>query len=142
MGSEWKPSKFHYDIGMSKRTRRASDFKKDDTKQVTSSSGFDEEGEGEGEDEAQENESRKSLKQFIQGRSLYQHFSEEEEEEKEKEKEENQLQLVKQKDIQQQGFNGRLKFKSLVSRYGKVLSQLIKIKRNPDASFPKKPFPN
>lgn len=119
-------SKFHYDIGMSKRTRRASDNNKQQQQQqqqvmMSRGGGFDED---QGEDE-----NRKCLKEFIQGRSLSQHFSEEQEQQQQKE-----LKLVK---LQKQGF----KLKSLLTRYGKVLTQFIKIKRNPDA-FPIKHFPN
>ncbi|CDP07658.1 unnamed protein product [Coffea canephora] len=120
MGSESKPNKFHYDLSMSKRTRRSLNLVEDDHDQGSFQAWH-------GEEESSENDQKKSLKQLIGGRSLSQHFSQEEP----------QLQLVvKQHD--QEGLSG-LKFTRMVSRYAKALSHLIKLKRKQQMGLYKKP---
>ncbi|XP_071932946.1 uncharacterized protein [Coffea arabica] len=139
MGSESKPNKFHYDLSMSKRTRRSLNLVEDDHDQGSFQAWHEEEecalefaigDEEKGSislSEASENDQKKSLKQLIGGRSLSQHFSQEEP----------QLQLVvKQHD--QEGLNG-LKFTRMVSRYAKALSHLIKLKRKQQMGLYKKP---
>lgn len=128
MGSECKPSKFHYDITMSKRTRKPSNVNKEATHVQECESA--EENAEKVSDGQKENDTKKSLKlkELIEGRSLNQHFTEEEE---------NQLQLSI---IQQEGGFQRVKLKRMVSRYAKVLSHLIKLKKNPEKPFRKKPL--
>jgi hypothetical protein len=116
MGSDCNPSKHHYDITMSKRTRRP--IKVQDSSQISTPSPPRKEKEvvDEGDDQSSHSEDndRKSLKQLINSRSsLGQHFT----------AEEKQLQIVTKK--QQEGVQG-LKLKKLVSRYAKVLSHMIK----------------
>ncbi|KAF5445819.1 hypothetical protein F2P56_031506 [Juglans regia] len=141
MGSDSNPSKRHYDITMSKRTRRPSklqdvnqdcsiiDSPRNDTstpwKAVVNEGG---ESSPSRPDEAGEDDRKKSLKQLINSRnSLGQHFTQEK-----------QLQLVTKQ--QDEGFQG-LKLKRMVSRYAKVLSHLIKVKRDlPKGESRKKPL--
>ncbi|PSS10043.1 Protein phosphatase Slingshot 1 like [Actinidia chinensis var. chinensis] len=112
MGSECNPIKPHYDISLSKRTRKPLNPPK--------------------EAEFSEKESPrqcakcKSLKELIKERSsLGQHF-----------KKEKQLQIV----VKQHEENlEEVKFKQLVSRYTCFLSRLIKIKRDPRLGSRKKP---
>lgn len=138
MGSECKPNKFHYDLSMSKRTRKPPNLIEEDDKSSFHSCPAAEESSlefvnGEKEkgstsfSETQECDHRKSLKDLIEGRSLSQHFSEEEK----------QLQLiVKQHDPDALK---KLKFKRMVSRYAKIFSHLIKLKRKPEMALHKKP---
>lgn len=115
MGSECNPTKPRFDITMSRRTRKPVLNLDDPTSSV---------------DEVEEINDQKSLKQLMNGdetskkkngdesksrNSLGEHFTEEEK----------QLQLVKLQ--QQKG----VKLKGMVNRYVKVLSHLIKVKRNP-----------
>ncbi|KAJ7949074.1 ubiquitin-conjugating enzyme E2 S isoform X1 [Quillaja saponaria] len=133
MGSECNPIKRHYDVTMSKRTRKPphlnDPFEKltplsDPTKNVPLGNLLDE--------EVDENDHHKSLKQLINGdeeqkvdvgegskgrNSLGQHFNEEEK----------HLQLVSKQ--QEENLQG-IKLKKLMRRYAKVLSHLIKIKRD------------
>ncbi|KDP20373.1 hypothetical protein JCGZ_05256 [Jatropha curcas] len=125
MGSECNPSKHRYDITMSKRTRKPL---KSNMPQAHADL--------RGEDNllAKVDEDRKSLKQLINGiannveetkedsenrgrNSLGQHFSEEEK----------QLQLMRRQN--QQGLQA-VKLKGIMGRYVKVLSHLIKVKRD------------
>lgn len=126
MGSGCNESKHHYDITMSKRTRKPSKVQDADQNSTTVSPGNDgpvkavvregDESSPSRVGEAGENDRKKSLKQLIKSRSsLGQHFTEEEK----------QLQLVTKQ--QQEGVQG-LKLKRMVSRYAKVLSHLIKAK--------------
>lgn len=134
MGSERSiPNKPPYDITMSKRTRKplnlqteadpilpkaASPEKEILTKAIKKE---EERSSSEGEES-----DHKSLKQLIKTRSpLGQHFTEEK-----------QLQLVVKH--QEEDLNG-VKFKGLVSRYARVLSRLIKIKRDSHLRPGKKP---
>ncbi|XP_059434973.1 uncharacterized protein LOC132167941 [Corylus avellana] len=122
MGSCCNESKHHYDISMSKRTRRPSKVQDADQNSATAS---DTDAPVKGDEscpstvlvgEAEESDRKKSLKQLIKSRSsLGQHFTEEEK----------QLQLVTKQ--QQEGVQG-LKLKRMVIRYAKVLSHLIKAK--------------
>ncbi|KAK8641635.1 hypothetical protein V6N13_011021 [Hibiscus sabdariffa] len=114
MGSESKP---HYDITLSKRTRKPLN-----NPQQPNPNGKE-----------SENEDRKSLKQLINGdetggggsaTSLGRHFSEEEQ----------HLQLVKKN----QPCNNGVKLKGMMSRYAKVLSHLVKVKREPGLGSKKK----
>ncbi|XP_022723514.1 uncharacterized protein LOC111280418 [Durio zibethinus] len=133
MGSECNPSnKLHYDITMSKRTRKPLNLQEKAIHQNshTTASIFDQSSPSKGDHHEEELESdRKSLKQLINGdekaisrsgsscrssTSLGHHFTEEEK----------QLQLVKKN----QQDNG-LKLKGMMSRYAKVLSHLVKLKR-------------
>lgn len=127
MGSGCNESKHHYDISMSKRTRRPSKVQDADQNSSTGSPGNDapvkavvDEGDESSPsivgDAEEKYDRKKSLKQLIKSRSsLGQHFTEEEK----------QLQLVTKQ--QQEGVQG-LKLKRMVSRYAKVLSHLIKVK--------------
>ncbi|KAL5762843.1 hypothetical protein ACOSP7_019107 [Xanthoceras sorbifolium] len=160
MGSECNPSKRRYDISMSKRTRKPLNMEysygnrtmemgsskretPDDLKGVVDDEVDQEEEEEENDlkgvddaevDQIEEENDHKSLKQLInsdekskvktseesRGRnSLGEHFT----------KEEKQLQLVKTQ--QQKGVQKGVKFKGMVNRYVKVLSHLIKVKRDP-----------
>ncbi|KAE8688800.1 VPS54 isoform 1 [Hibiscus syriacus] len=116
-GSECNQNKPHYDITLSKRTRKppSSHPQQPNTN-----------------DKESENEDRKSLKQLINGdetgggtTSLGRHFSEEEQ----------QLQLVKKN---HQYNNNGVKLKGMMSRYAKVLSHLVKVKRDPGLGSKKK----
>ncbi|CAL5184783.1 unnamed protein product [Lathyrus oleraceus] len=132
-------AKRHYDITMSRRTRKQNEkpISKDvsTTKDVVSH----EAKEGNENNNNNNNNDHKSLKQLIGGEekettmkssssdegdnskgrnSLGEHFSEEEK----------QLQLVR---MQQKDNLQGLKFKKLVRRYAKVLGHLIKAKRDP-----------
>lgn len=115
-------SKHHYDISMSKRTRRPSKVQDADQNSTTASDTDAPVKGGESSPstvlvgEAEESDRKKSLKQLIKSRSsLGQHFTEEEK----------QLQLVTKQ--QQEGVQG-LKLKRMVIRYAKVLSHLMKAK--------------
>ncbi|XP_039004554.1 uncharacterized protein LOC120131693 [Hibiscus syriacus] len=116
-GSECNRSKPHFDITLSKRTRKPLN---NQPQQPNTN------------DKESENEDRRSLKQLINGdeanggtASLGRHFSEEEQ----------QLQLVKKN---QQYNNDGVKLKGMMSRYAKVLSHLIKVKRGPGLGSKKK----
>ncbi|XP_010257591.1 PREDICTED: uncharacterized protein LOC104597634 [Nelumbo nucifera] len=164
MGSECNPSKRHYDLSMSRRTRKpiklqvsdqpihpiitaGDDDKKDDvkcspeTENVKSSPETENPSSGIGEVE-EDGIDRRSLKELIHegeeklgdgeegkrgrsGKSLGHHFTQE-----------NQLQLVTKQ--QAEGMEG-VKTGGLVSRYIKVLSHLIKVKRDPHLGSRKKP---
>ncbi|KAJ8533541.1 hypothetical protein K7X08_006865 [Anisodus acutangulus] len=132
MESECFPRKLRYDISMSKRTRKSPLVIKEEAVKspqhpqelINSNVNVKQEGKAEkgvisNDDEDEEEGGTKSLKQLIKGRgtSLGHHFTEEG----------RQLQmLVKQPE------NG-LKFKQMVTRYAKVLSHMIKIKRKKPA---------
>ncbi|KAK6786484.1 hypothetical protein RDI58_015009 [Solanum bulbocastanum] len=105
------PRKLRYDISMSKRTRKT--VKEDVV--VESVEYHDEE-------LMNNSDEKKSLKQLIEGRgtSLGHHFTEEE----------RQVQIV----VKQTQNNG-VKFKEMVSRYAKVLSHMIKLKRKKPAGY-------
>ncbi|XP_009758859.1 uncharacterized protein [Nicotiana sylvestris] len=129
MESECFPRKLRYDISMSKRTRKSPVIIKEEAikspehpQQLINSV---ENREDVISNEEEEEDKKKSLKQLIEGRgtSLGHHFTEEEK----------QLQLVVK---QPEGslMNG-LKFKQMVSRYTKVLSHMIKLKRKKPAAY-------
>ncbi|XP_059654304.1 uncharacterized protein LOC132301027 [Cornus florida] len=133
MGSECNPTKPHYDITMSKRTRRRLDLEKEANLQISMNS---EKGsdcqesvckvEDKSANEGEEND-HKSLKQLIKTTSLGEHFTEEEK----------QLQIVVKQE--EDGIDG-VKFKRMVSRYAKILSHLIKLKKkDPHLGSRKKP---
>ncbi|MBA0753798.1 hypothetical protein Gogos_021875 [Gossypium gossypioides] len=137
MGSECNQSKPRYDITMSKRTRKANAIAHEDLNHSNSTFAGsyiseprkrDDEQE---EEKESENEDRKSLKQLINGdetastSSLGRRFSEEEEQ---------RLQLVKK----QQHYGNGVKLKGMMSRYAKVLSHLVKVKREPSLGSKKK----
>ncbi|KAG4145718.1 hypothetical protein ERO13_D05G111100v2 [Gossypium hirsutum] len=136
MGSECNQSKPRYDITMSKRTRKANAIANEDLNHSNSTfagSSISEPRKRDDEQEEEkesENEDRKSLKQLINGdetastSSLGRRFSEEEEQ---------RLQLVKK---QQHYGNGGVK--GMMSRYAKVLSHLVKVKREPSSGSKKK----
>lgn len=125
MGNErGNPNKSSYDITMSKRTRKPLNLQAEadlvppkassSEKEISTKAIKKEEEESSSEGEESDH---KSLEQLIKIRSpLGQHFTEEK-----------QLPLVVKH--QEEGLNG-LKFKGLVSRYTRVLSRLIKIKRD------------
>ncbi|XP_006338862.1 uncharacterized protein [Solanum tuberosum] len=106
------PRKLRYDISMSKRTRKTA---KEEDVVVESVEYHDEE-------LMNNSDEKKSLKQLIEGRrtSLGHHFTEEE----------RQVQIV----VKQAENNG-VKFKEMVSRYAKVLSHMIKLKRKKPAGY-------
>ncbi|PHU09117.1 hypothetical protein BC332_20977 [Capsicum chinense] len=107
------PRKLHYDISMSKRTRK---------KLVNANVNVEQEEKGViSNKEKEEDDDKRSLKQLIEGRgtSLGHHFTEEE----------RQLQMVVKPPE-----NG-MKFKQMVSRYAKVLSHMIKLKRKKPAGY-------
>ncbi|XP_044466587.1 uncharacterized protein LOC123196597 [Mangifera indica] len=119
MGSEGNlTTKPRFDITMSKRTRKPVFHDDPATMENPCKVGVHH--------VEEKNNDHKSLKQLINGdksksrNSLGEHFTEEEEEEEGK-----QLQLVKLQ--QQKG----VKLKRMVNRYVQVLSQLIKVKRDP-----------
>ena len=127
MGSEcnFSPQTPHYDIKMSKRTRKPLNLKGEANQWATSSCSFEGKGTQEEEeneedkrskkiDEEQENDHKKSLKQLIEGRSsLGKHFTEEEK----------QLHhvVVKQHEESLDGLK--------LGKMARFLSRLIKIKR-------------
>ncbi|XAR63376.1 hypothetical protein NMG60_11023289 [Bertholletia excelsa] len=119
MGSEWNPRKSHYDISMSRRTRKPLNLEK-------------EADEGEDGEEGRIPKERgdsdhKSLKQLMvkERSTLDAHFTEEKQ----------RLQVVvKQHEEDLDGVN----FKRLVSRYSRVLRRLIKVKREPHLGSGKK----
>lgn len=160
MGSQCDPSKRHYDITMSKRTRKPisdhlqeaninnnNNHTKWDIPLKTIASLFDQSSPKKGDhhggqvaaEELEESDHRKSLKQLIHGdesaaggrSSLSHHFTEEE-------KQQQQLQLVKSTNQQGHNNNGGVKFKGMMSRYAKVLSHLVKVKREPHIGSRKK----
>lgn len=107
------PRKHHYDISMSKRTRKTPlNIKEETVKSLEHPIHST---------EKEEDDEKKSLKQLIEGRgtSLGHHFTEEEK----------QLQMVVK-----QPENG-VNFKQMVSRYAKVLSHMIKLKRKKSAAY-------
>ncbi|KAK4718207.1 hypothetical protein R3W88_016545 [Solanum pinnatisectum] len=105
------PRKLRYDISMSKRTRKTA---KEDV--VAESVEYHDE------ELMNNSDEKKSLKQLIEGRGtcLGHHFTEEE----------RQVQIV----VKQAENNG-VKFKEMVSRYAKVLSHMIKLKRKKPAGY-------
>ncbi|KAH7544792.1 uncharacterized protein LOC107434481 [Ziziphus jujuba] len=145
MGSECNiPQKLHYDISMSKRTRKPLNTRDANRKYSPPEGDLNGGEEGGGRRESSldgEENGHKSLKQLINGdgkavvviksgggddrheeiskgrSSLGQHFTEEEK----------NLQLITTQ--QKEGLQGR-KLKKMVSRYAKVLSHLIKLKRD------------
>lgn len=156
MGSECNPGKLRYDITMSKRTRKPLNLGEEKQNLTTCSSkeeilvngedGFLAKAEDD-DDVEEEDKDHKSLKQLINingneepklnssddsaskggsRSSLGQHFSEEEK----------QLQLVRK---QNQGGLQGLKLRGMMGRYVKVLSHLIKAKRDPRIVSQKKP---
>ncbi|KAK6263649.1 hypothetical protein QQP08_020255 [Theobroma cacao] len=151
MGSHCNPSKRHYDITLSKRTRKPLDLQEANGTSNIASSKWDNplkifprkaaDDDDDDEDEGEESSDHKSLKQLINGdggeaeetscrlsgrSSLGQHFNQEEK----------QLQLVKKN--QQDGVYGGVKLKGMMSRYAKVLSRLVKAKREPRLGSNKK----
>ncbi|XVF75044.1 hypothetical protein PTKIN_Ptkin13bG0157500 [Pterospermum kingtungense] len=161
MGSQCDPSKRFYDITMSKRTRKpildlqennnnnnhtspspaAASSKWDvQVPLKTIASVFDQSSPRTGDQHHQEeleSDHRKSLKQLINGdengkeiisssgrSSLSHHFTEEEK----------QLQVVKKN----QQDNSGVKLKGMMSRYAKVLSHLVRVKREPHIGSRKK----
>ncbi|KAL3537273.1 hypothetical protein ACH5RR_000639 [Cinchona calisaya] len=133
MGSECSPYKLHYDLSMSKRTRKPSNIKEEDDQSSLHEEHPLEFLNGEKEkgstsfSEAQEN--KKSLRQLIGGRSLSQHFSEEEK----------QFQLIVKQRHDPEEVLKNLKFKRIVSRYAKIFSHFVKLKRKPEMALHKKP---
>ncbi|CAI9103262.1 OLC1v1001714C1 [Oldenlandia corymbosa var. corymbosa] len=142
---QFKPSKFHYDIAMSKRTRKSSmNFVEQDHVNIDPIQAMpageeefvvvekEQEEDHTNRDELvrEDDDNKKSLKELINGgrNSLSQHFSDEEK---------NLPLIVKVHD--QEGSN-RLKLKRMVSRYAKVLSHLVKLKRKSESGFHKKSF--
>ncbi|XP_022714635.1 uncharacterized protein LOC111274325 [Durio zibethinus] len=137
MDSECNPSnKRHYDITMSKRTRKPLNLQ--ETNHTNASSKWDQITPRKGDHEEEESD-RKSLKQLIKGdsnakdttrsecrssNSLGHHFTEEPK----------QLQQLVKKHQQDNG----VKLKGLMSRYAKVLSLLVKVKREPSIGSRKK----
>ncbi|KAF3628249.1 hypothetical protein CQW23_19194 [Capsicum baccatum] len=125
------PRKLHYDISMSKRTRKSTplNIKEEAIKSlqhpeelVNANVNVEQEEKGViSNKEKEEDDDKKSLKQLIEGRgtSLGHHFTEEE----------RQLQMVVKPPE-----NG-MKFKQMVSRYAKVLSHMIKLKRKKPAGY-------
>ncbi|GFY92118.1 hypothetical protein Acr_08g0005140 [Actinidia rufa] len=119
MGSDQcNPIKPHYDITLSKRTRKS-------LNPPTESDTLETESPKKCANEEEESD-HKSLKELIKERSsLGKHFTEE-----------TQLQIVvKQREEDLEG----VKFKSLVRRYTRVLSRLIKVKRDPHLGSRNKP---
>lgn len=124
MGNEGgtESRKPHYDISMSRRTRKPQNLKQ---------KSFEER---ENEELMMGKEKQKSLKQLIEGScSLEQHFREEEEEakakakEKEKEEEKQQSMVVRPPDVDG---DGRLRLKrSMVENCAQILSHMIKVKQ-------------
>ncbi|XP_052194178.1 uncharacterized protein LOC127802421 [Diospyros lotus] len=142
MGSEYNPaSKAHYDISLSKRTRKPlSDLQKE-----VRSSGSPEKGSPNSEEEEEEEEEKaggkeareetehKSLKQLIRERSpLGRHFTEDQDQDNldqnDKAQQKRQLQLVVVKQREEDLDLDGVKLKKLVGRYARVLSRLIKVK--------------
>ena len=145
------PGKRHYDITMSRRTRKPLNLEESKKEILLKGDGHDGEkrnnsetgGGGGGGDH--ENDHKRSLKQLIQGdgnvkvilgegnkcrSSLGQHFTEDKQ----------QLQLVvKQQDKEKEVMVG-VKPKGSVSHYIKVLSHLIKAKHDSRAASRKKPM--
>lgn len=134
MGSErGNPNKPPYDITMSKRTRKPLNLQMEADPILPKAASLENEiltkaikKEEEKSSSEGEESDHKSLKQLIKTRSpLGQHFTEDK-----------QLQLVVKH--QEEDLNG-VKFKGLVSRYARVLSRLIKIKRDSHLRPGKKP---
>lgn len=143
MGSESNGGKFRYDLSMSKRTRKPLNREKEDNQCALKSSFSDKEIPQKGENDEKEDEhcfkvvdegeesDHKSLKQLIEGRStLGQHFTTEEMKQPMlvHKHDEKKLQLVVTH--HEEGLDG-VRFKEMVSRCAKVLSRLIKKKRDP-----------
>lgn len=131
MGSEGgNPNKPRYDITMSKRTRKPLNLQTEADLILPKAASLENEiltkaikKEEEKSSSEGEESDHKSLQQLIKTRSpLGQHFTEEK-----------QLPLV----VKHQ--EERLKFKGLVSQYARVLSRLIKIKRDSHLKPGKKP---
>ncbi|XP_009776766.1 uncharacterized protein [Nicotiana sylvestris] len=121
MGSKVSPRKLHYDVSMSKRTRKPlnlnaiSDKKPQQSEELI---GSVEKKQAPSEEERKYE--RKSLKQLIEVRSisLRQHFIEEEK----------QLQVMVKQQPEESMVNG-LKLKKIVRCYTNVLSHMIKRKK-------------
>ncbi|XP_059637409.1 uncharacterized protein LOC132279446 [Cornus florida] len=121
MENEFNSNKLHYDIAMSKRTRKPLKLGEEANNEVEEGPHLETESPSKCVNECVEGEENDhtSLKQLIEGRSsLIQHFTEEEK----------QLQMVVKH--QEEGLDG-MKFKKMVKSYAKVLSHLIKVKRDP-----------
>lgn len=139
MGSEGDGRKFRYDISMSKRTRKPLNREKEGITKICFSN---EEVRPKGDDYEKINEQNfrevdegeasdhKSLKQLIEERNtLGQHLTTEEMKQPMLVKhDEKRLQLVVRH--HEEGLDG-IKFKDMVSRCAKILSRLIKNKRDP-----------
>ncbi|KAI3448956.1 hypothetical protein Pfo_005621 [Paulownia fortunei] len=121
MGSQGKtsPGKPHYNISMSRRTRKPLNLK------IEPQESFEEKEEWMMMSREKKIQQQKSLKQLIEGRcSLAQHF-------KEEEKQQQQSVVVRGPD--QNGFDQGVKLKRMVRNYARVLSHLIKVKQ--ESSF-------
>ncbi|KAL0006591.1 hypothetical protein SO802_008093 [Lithocarpus litseifolius] len=127
MESDYNSGKRHYDITMSKRTRRPTNSSQIYSAPVSpcdipfpGKAVVNELGEDESSSHSEESD-RKSLKQLIKSRgSLSQHFT----------AEENQLQIVTKQQKEEGVHDDGVKLKKMVSRYAKFLSRLIKVKRD------------
>ncbi|XP_019191967.1 PREDICTED: uncharacterized protein LOC109186438 [Ipomoea nil] len=142
MGSEFLSRKPHYDITMSKRTRKptnsnliniqeSADHHQSAENCISATVKMNQvvnEGIIQGDDD--DEESKKSLKQLIEGRrrgtSLGEHFTAEEKQ--------LQVAVVKAAAAEDGGGSNGVKFKHMISRYTKVLSHMMKLRR--DASKP------
>ena len=128
MESDYNSTKRHYDITMSKRTRRPANSSQIYSAPISPCQDIPAPGKAVvnelGEDESSshsEESDRKSLKQLINSRSsLSQHFT----------AEENQLQIVTKQQKEEGVHDDGVKLKKMVSRYAKFLSRLIKVKRD------------
>lgn len=128
MESDYKSSKRHYDITMSKRTRRPTNSNQIYSAPISPCQDIPPPGKavvnefGEDENSSHSEESdRKSLKQLIKSRnSLSQHFT----------AEEKQLQIVPKQQKEEGAHDDGVKLKKMVTRYAKFLSRLIKVKRD------------
>ncbi|GAA0174272.1 hypothetical protein LIER_27701 [Lithospermum erythrorhizon] len=117
----------HYDISMSKRTRKPLNFQGIKLTKIEEQEEICPKVSEEEQEKQDHDNNKKCLKQLIEGRdSLGQQFL----------KEENQLQMVV-KMPEDSSSNGR-KFKKMVSQYAKVLGNMIKIKRNGKPGYNKR----
>ncbi|OIT32669.1 hypothetical protein A4A49_37959 [Nicotiana attenuata] len=113
MGSKVSPRKLHYDVSMSKRTRKPLNLNAINPQQSEELIGSVESKQAPAPSEEERKYERKSLKQLIEVRSisLRQHFIEEEK----------QLQVMVKQQPEESMVNG-LKLKKIVTCYTKVLS--------------------
>ncbi|KAF5952670.1 hypothetical protein HYC85_010614 [Camellia sinensis] len=134
MGSEYNPSKPpHYDINLSKRTRKPLNLHMEADQSPEKTSSFSPEKENPKKSDSVNEEEEKEKKKKKKKRRRRKHFTEE------KQQQQQQLQMVVKQQHDEDLDGSSMKCKRLVSHYARVLSRLIKVKRDPRSGSRKKP---